>query len=78
MQGGYEGAAVRATVGLTGRLNATADRASFADRSEHVVTGMVELRRGQVRPSVMIRMPLDKLVREVTSVTIGFGLAIVL
>ena len=78
VQGGYEGRAVRATVGLTGRLLATEDGGSFGDRTEHVVTGVVELRRGPVRPSVLIRMPLDKSVREMTGVTIGFGLAIVL
>jgi hypothetical protein len=78
VQGGYEGAAVRATVGITGRLLATEEGGSFAERTEHVVTGTVELRRGPVRPSVLIRMPLDKSVREMTSVTMGFGLAIVL
>jgi hypothetical protein len=78
VQAGYEGAAFRATMGFTGRLLATEEGGSFADRTEHFITGMVELRRGQVRPSVLIRMPLDKEVREITSVTIGFGLAIVL
>lgn len=78
VQGGYEGAAVRATVGFTGRLLATESGLSFAERTEHVIAGSVELLRGRVRPSVLIRMPLDKAVREETSVTLGFGLAIVL
>ena len=78
VQGGYEGAAVRATVGITGRLLATEIGPSFADRTEHMITGMVELRRGQVRPSVLIRVPLDQSVREILRATVGFGLAIAL
>ena len=77
VQGGYEGRAVRATIGLTGRL-LVSEGGSFSQRTEHVVTGAVELRRGPVRPSVLIRLPLEKSVREMTSVTIGFGLAVVL
>lgn len=78
VQGGYEGAAVRASVGLTGRLLATEEGGNFLERTNHFVTGVVELRRGPIRPSVLIRMPLDSEVREMTSVTVGFGLAIVL
>lgn len=78
VQGGYEGAAVRATVGITGRLLATESDLNFSERTEHVIAGMVELRRGQVRPSVLIRVPLDRSVREALRATVGFGLAIAL
>lgn len=78
VQGGYEGAGVRATVGITGRLLATESDLSFSERTEHVVTGMVELRRGRVRPSVLIRVPMDPSVRETLRATVGFGLAIAL
>ncbi len=78
VQGGYEGAAVRATVGITGRLLATESDLNFSERTEHVITGMVELRRGQVRPSVLIRVPLDQSVRRTLRATVGFGLAIAL
>lgn len=78
VQGGYQGSAVRATVGVTGRLLATESGLSFSERTNHVVTGMVELRRGKVRPSVLIRVPVDPSVRETHRFTIGFGLAIVL
>jgi hypothetical protein len=78
VQGGYQGGAVRATIGVTGRLLATESGLGFDERTNHVVTGMVELRSGTVRPSVLIRVPVDQSVREVHRLTIGFGLAIVL
>jgi len=77
VQAGYEGAAIRATVGITGRLLATED-VSFAERTFHSITGVIELRRGPVRPSLLFRMPLDSSVRESHSATVGFGMAIVL
>lgn len=78
VQGGYEGTAVRATVGITGRFIATESGGSLGERTEHVITGIVELRRGPVRPGLLIRVPLDKSVRETVGATVGFGLAIVL
>lgn len=73
---GYQDAKVRTTVAITGRYQVTGDGASFSDRTEHVITGVVELRRGRVRPSALIRVPLDHEVREIFGATAGFGLAI--
>jgi hypothetical protein len=75
VQGGYEGAAFRATVGITGRYLATESELNFAERTLHTITGTIELRRGQVRPSLLFRMPLDE---SALNGTVGFGLAIVL
>jgi hypothetical protein len=77
LQAGYEGAAVRATVEITGRLLATESDLSLAERTEHVISGMVQLRRGWIRPSLLLRVPLDQGVRELLKTTVGFGLAIV-
>lgn len=78
VQGGYEGAAIRATIGVTGRLLATESGLSFAERTFHMATGTLELRRGRVRPNVLLRIPLDQSMRESINATVGFGLAIVL
>jgi hypothetical protein len=78
VQGGYEGSAIRATIGVTGRLLATESDLSLAERTFHMATGTLELRRGRIRPSLLFRMPLDDSMRESISATVGFGLAIVL
>lgn len=78
VQGGYEGAAIRATIGVTGRLLATESGLSLEERTFHMATGTLELRRGRIRPSLLFRMPLDVSMRESLSATVGFGLAIVL
>jgi hypothetical protein len=78
VQGGYEGSAIRATIGVTGRLLATESDLSLTERTFHMATGTLELRRGRIRPSLLFRMPLDQSMRESISATVGFGLAIVL
>ena len=70
--------AIRATIGVTGRLLATESDLSLAERTFHMATGTLELRRGRIRPSLLFRMPLDQSMRESISATVGFGLAIVL
>jgi hypothetical protein len=78
VQGGYEGSAIRATIGVTGRLLATESDLSLTERTFHMATGTLELRRGRIRPSLLFRVPLDESMRESISATVGFGLAIVL
>ncbi|MFN0180363.1 MAG: hypothetical protein ACKVZ0_16305 [Gemmatimonadales bacterium] len=78
VRGGYESPSVRATVGLTGRLLATESGLSFSDRTFHAITGAVDLRRGAVRPSVMIRIPLDSAARDAAGAILGIGLTVVL
>lgn len=78
VQGGYEGAAIRATIGVTGRLLATESDLTLTERTFHMATGTLELRRGRIRPSLLFRVPLDQSMRESISATVGFGLAIVL
>lgn len=78
VRGGYEGRSVRATVGLTGRLLVTESDMSFNERTFHAITGAVELRRGAIRPSVMIRVPLDSELRETAGAILGLGLTMVL
>ena len=78
VQGGYEGSAIRATIGVTGRLLATESDLSLAERTFHMATGTLELRRGRIRPSLLFRMPLDQSMRQSLNATVGFGLAIVL
>lgn len=78
VQGGYEGSTIRAAVGVTGRLLATESGLSLAERTFHMATGTLELRRGRIRPNVLLRIPLDQSMRESINATVGFGLAIVL
>lgn len=78
VKGGYEGAAIRATIGVTGRLLATESGLSLDERTFHMATGTLELRRGRIRPSLLFRMPLDQSMRQSLNATVGFGLAIVL
>jgi hypothetical protein len=78
VQGGYEGSTIRATIGVTGRLLVTESDFSLAERTFHMATGTLELRRGRIRPSLLFRVPLDQSMRESLSATVGFGLAIVL
>lgn len=74
---GYEGGGAVAYVALTGRYLITAPRApvicpptgacdarSFDARTDHHLSGTVELRPGHVRPRVTLRIPLDKARRE--------------
>ncbi|HJR36332.1 MAG TPA: hypothetical protein VJ817_15350 [Gemmatimonadales bacterium] len=78
VQVGYEGSAIRATIGVTGRLLATESDLTLAERTFHMATGTLELRRGRIRPSLLFRMPLDQSMRESIRATVGLGLAIVL
>lgn len=57
---GLQSSAVRAAFALTGRLFATSDGGSFADRTEHQVTVTLDLIRGHFRPGALVRVPLDE------------------
>jgi hypothetical protein len=57
---GLQSAAVRAALALTGRLFATADGGSLADRTFHHVTATVDLVGGRIRPGALLRVPLDE------------------
>ncbi len=87
---GYEGARAQAAVGLTGRYLLTAPRApaacpatgscpakSFDARTDHHVSASIELRPGNVRPRMTLRIPLDKLRRQdEAGAILGLGVSI--
>jgi hypothetical protein len=76
VRAGYEGADVSATVGFTGRALITEGDLSFAERTVHQVTGALELRLGRVRPSALVRFPLDDDFRALTGVIVGLGVRV--
>jgi hypothetical protein len=57
---GLENGWVLAAVALTGRWFVTSSNGSLGDRTQHQLTGTVDLRRGPVRPGVLLRIPLDQ------------------
>lgn len=69
----YQGPAVTATVGFTGRALITEADLSLSERTVHQLTGAVEVGRGRVRPSGLVRFPLDDDFRELTGVIVGVG-----
>jgi hypothetical protein len=73
---GYEGTGVLATVGFTGRGVITESDLSFGERTVHQLTGAVELRQRRVRPSGLLRIPLDRDYREATRVIVGLGVTL--
>jgi hypothetical protein len=73
VRAGYEGSAVLATVGFTGRALITEDDLSLSERTVNQITGVLELRRGRVRPSALVRFPLDDDFRELAGVIVGVG-----
>jgi len=74
VRAGYEGGGVTATVGFTGRALVTEDDLSFGERTVHQIGGALEVGRGRLRPSALIRIPLDDSFREETGVIVGLGL----
>ena len=76
IRAGYEGPTVTATVGVTGRALITESDLNFGERTVHQLTGALELRRGRVRPSGLIRLPLDQDLRDMTGVIIGLGVTL--
>jgi hypothetical protein len=75
---GYQNPNLLAAVAVTGRLWVTQSGLSFSDRTEHVITGSLQLERGRVRPGILVRVPLDQSVRESLHATVGVGLTVVL
>ncbi len=73
---GYEGASALVTAAFTGRLLVTEEGLSIEDRTTHQVTGMAELRSGRVRPSLLVRLPLDHSNREVVPFIVGIGVRV--
>jgi len=87
---GYDGARALATLALTGRYLLSVPRApdtcpvtgpcpakSFDARSDHHLSGTLELRAGAVRPRVTLRIPLDKSRRDNdASAILGLGVSI--
>jgi hypothetical protein len=57
---GIDNSSVMAALALTGRWFVTSDDGSLADRTMHQITGSVDLRRGPLRPGVVVRIPLDE------------------
>ena len=57
---GIDNSSLLAALALTGRWFVTSDNGSLAERTEHQITGSVDLRRGPVRPGVLFRIPLDE------------------
>lgn len=76
LRAGYEGPIVTATVGVTGRALITESDVSFAERTVHQITGALEIGRGRVRPSGLIRLPLDDDFRRLTGVIVGLGVRV--
>lgn len=57
---GIDNNSLLAALALTGRWLVTSDDGGLADRTQHQITGSVDLRRGPVRPGVLFRIPLDQ------------------
>ena len=90
VRSGYEGAKALATVALTGRYVITAPAQDFAcipldpdcnpkgfnERTHNQITGVLELRKGGVRPRVTLRVPLDKDLRDIAGAVLGLGVSI--
>ncbi|HEX2779790.1 MAG TPA: hypothetical protein VHM30_09845 [Gemmatimonadaceae bacterium] len=57
---------------LTGRYQVNGS-GSFGDKSTHAVTGMTSIALGDFRPSLAIRVPFDKDVRDVAPWTVALG-----
>ncbi len=57
---GIDNATLLAALALTGRWFVTSDNGGLAERTEHQITGSLDLRRGPVRPGVLFRIPLDQ------------------
>ncbi len=73
---GLDGGGIRATLALTGRIAVTESGASFDERTVHQVTGRLDLRRGMLRPSFLVRLPLDESVRDDVGVVVGLGIRV--
>jgi len=71
---GFDNASVLAAIALTGRWLVTSSAGSLADRTEHQLTGSLDLRRGPVRPGVLVRIPLDD---SALDAVLGFRLTLV-
>ncbi len=76
VRAGHESAGYLATIGVTGRAVLTESDLAFDDRSFHSIVSQIQLRPGAVRPSLTVRVPLDNAIRDISSLTIGLGLAI--
>jgi hypothetical protein len=74
---GYDGPALYLAAELTGRLWATAEGGSLAERTVHQLGGVVELRPGRVRPQFRVRIPLDTDFRDAVGVIVGAGVRVV-
>ena len=75
---GYRGERIQVHGALTGRINLTSDDVNgLAERTRHQVSAVVLFRSGTVRPEFMVRLPLDKEVRDQVPVVIGAGMRLV-
>lgn len=70
---GLDTASLLVAVALTGRWFVTSD-GSLAERTEHQLTGSLDVRRGRIRPGAMVRIPLDS---SLLDFVLGFRLTLV-
>jgi hypothetical protein len=75
---GYQSDAVLAAVSLTGRMVVTEWELSLAEMTRHHLVGVVEVGGGRVRPSAMLRVPLDQDWQQLLDAIVGVGLRVAL
>jgi|ERR1043165_5724970 hypothetical protein len=74
---GYEGKRSLVDVALTGRYLINPNGSlSFDERTQHAASGTVEWRPGHVRPRATLRIPFDKVSRDVAGAVLGLGVGI--
>jgi hypothetical protein len=75
-QGWYRRAPFGVGVGITGRWSLTQGDAGFRESSFHQISAALRGTFGRVQPGLLVRMPVERVLRQVLPVVVGISVSV--